>query len=709
MTIALQIKQIAQQALSALYPEADINPSMITVNQTKPEFTGDYTVVLFPFVKLLRQKPDELGKQLGDYLVANHGDLFTSYAIVSGFLNLAVQDSYWASFLTKEYNNTAFGEKAKNGKKVMVEYSSPNTNKPLHFGHLRNIFLGYAMADVLKANGYDVIKANLINDRGIHICKSMIAWMRYANGATPQSTGIKGDHLVGDYYVRFNDELNKEIAPALNDLYATGKIPENIQGAKAEVLQQYLEKVNRGNLRLSILYNTIDFTPISNISSKVSELCKNAINGILKWKDVAKEIESYYEDTKKKDEALNNIRIELHLLLSHEKEISDAKAEIKELISGYAPIMKEAQDLLRKWEAGDKEVYSLWETMNGWVYEGFNESYKRLGVDFDKMYYESNTYLLGKSLVEEGLGKGVLFKKEDGSVWIDLTADGLDQKLLLRSDGTSVYMTQDLGTAQLKYNDHNGLHQSIYVIADEQNYHMQVLKLILQKLGEPCADGIYHLSYGMVELPSGRMKSREGTVVDADDMMDEMISMSRQQTEEAGKTEGFTQEELDRLYYTIGMGALKFYLLRVDPKKKMIFDPKESIDLHGFTATFIQYAHARICSILRKEGLSLLPDSNTFASFALTQGITPAEKKLAVSLEQYPAILENAATEYNPSLLCNYCFALAQQFNSFYDEHSISKAENEEKKQLRLMLIVMTAQTMRHAMKLLGIALPEKM
>lgn len=601
MTIAAQIKDIAFKALKNLFPEADMQASMITVNQTKPEFTGDYTVVLFPFVKLLRQKPDELGKQLGDYLVANHGDLFTSYAIVSGFLNLTVQDSYWASFLTKEYNNTAFGEKPKNGKKVMVEYSSPNTNKPLHFGHLRNIFLGYAMADVLKANGYDVIKANLINDRGIHICKSMIAWMRYANGATPQSTGIKGDHLVGDYYVKFNDIYKAEVK-------------QLVEGGMAEA--------------------------------------------------------------------------------TAEKE---------------APIMKEAQDLLRKWEAGDKEVYSLWETMNGWVYEGFNESYKRLGVDFDKMYYESNTYLLGKSLVEEGLSKGVLFKKDDGSVWIDMTADGLDQKLLLRSDGTSVYMTQDLGTAQLKYNDHNGLHQSIYVIADEQNYHMQVLKLILQKLGEPCADGIYHLSYGMVELPSGRMKSREGTVVDADDMMDEMISMSRQQTEEAGKTEGFTQEELDRLYYTIGMSALKFYLLRVDPKKKMIFDPKESIDLHGFTATFIQYAHARICSILRKEGLSLLPDSNTFASFTLTQGITTAEKKLAVSLEQYPAILENAATEYNPSLLCNYCFALAQQFNSFYDEHSISKAENEEKKQLRLMLIVMTAQTMRHAMKLLGIALPEKM
>ena len=600
MTLAAQIRQATEQALQFLFPGTEINPTMITVNQTKPEFTGDYTVVLFPFVKLLRQKPDELGKTLGEYVVQNV-PLFSGYAIVSGFLNLSIKDEYWANFLAQEYNNEHFGLKAPQNKKVMVEYSSPNTNKPLHFGHMRNIFLGYAMADILKANGYDVIKANLINDRGSHICKSMIAWMRYGNGATPESTGIKGDHLVGDYYVRFNDAYKQEVA----ELVAKG--------------------------------------------------------------------------------------------------VDEATAE-KE-----APIMKEAQELLRKWEAGDKETYALWEQMNNWVYEGFRVSYKRLGVDFDKWYYESNTYLLGKSLVEEGLKKGVLFKKEDGSVWIDLTADGLDQKLLLRSDGTSVYMTQDLGTAQLKYNDFNGLHQSIYVIGDEQNYHMQVLKLILQKLGEPCADGIFHLSYGMVELPSGRMKSREGTVVDADDMMDEMIDMSRQQTEEAGKTEGFSQEELATLYETIGMGALKFYLLRVDPKKKMIFNPKESIDLHGFTATFIQYAHARICSILRKENLPLLPEKDTFRSFALTLDITPAEKKLLVSLEQYPTILESAADEYNPSLICNYCFALAQQFNSFYDEHNISKAENEEKKQLRLMLIVMTAQTLRNAMKLLGIRLPEKM
>jgi arginyl-tRNA synthetase len=599
MTLANRIKKVTAEALQTLYPDIDINSSSVAVNQTKPEFTGEYTVVLFPFVKLLRQKPDELGKQLGDHLVSEHPELFTGYQVVSGFLNLSINDKEWLGFLASVIGNENLVEKIPTGKKVMVEYSSPNTNKPLHFGHLRNIFLGYAMAEVLKETGNDVVKANLINDRGIHICKSMIAWQRTANGATPETSNIKGDHLVGDYYVKFNDIYKEEVAA----LVAGG--------------------------------------------------------------------------------------------------MEEAVAE-KE-----AQIMKDAQEMLRKWEAGDREVRELWERMNSWVYEGFEVSYKKLGVDFDKMYYESDTYLLGKEIVERGLEKGVLFRKENGSVWIDLTADGLDEKLLLRGDGTSVYITQDLGTAVLKYNDFK-LDRSVYVIADEQNYHMQVLKLILQKLGEPCADGIFHLSYGMVELPSGRMKSREGTVVDADDMMAEMIALSKEQTEQAGKTEGFTQEELAKLYETIGMGALKFYLLRVDPKKKMIFDPKESIDLHGFTATFIQYAHARICSILRKENVPLNGTAD-LGSLQITEEIAPAEKKLVLALEQYQSVLEAAAEEYNPSLLCNYSFHLAQLFNSFYDVHSISKAENEEKKQLRLMMIIITARTLRHAMNLLGIRLPEKM
>lgn len=599
MSLQQQLREIASNTINALFPDADIKDSTITINQTKPEFEGDYTLVLFPFLKILKQKPDVIGKAIGDYMV-EHSGYITSYAIVGGFLNLTINDQYWSDFLVKNYNNTTYGEASETGKTVMIEYSSPNTNKPLHFGHLRNIFLGYAAAGILKRTGNKVVKANLINDRGIHICKSMVAWKEYAEGATPESADVKGDHLVGDYYVKFSSENKKQA-------------------------QELIEK------------------------------------GV------------------------------------------DKEAAEKE-----TNLMKQAQDMLLDWEAGDEDTVSLWKQMNGWVYDGFDVTYKKLGVDFDKMYYESDTYLLGKEIVQQGLDKGILFKKENGSVWINLEEEGLDEKLLLRADGTSVYMTQDLGTAVLKYNDF-GLDKSVYVIADEQNYHMQVLKLILQKLGEPCAEGIYHLSYGMVELPTGRMKSREGTVVDADDMISEMVDIARQQTEEAGKTEGFSQEELKELYETIGMGALKFYLLRVDPKKKMIFDPKESIDLHGFTAAYIQFAHARICSILRKEEVEKMPNANIFTEYHITQSLSPAEKKLILSLEQYVDVMQQAADEYNPSLVCNYTFHIAQLFHSFYDSHSISKAENEEKKQLRLMLIIMTAQVMRHAMDTLGIRLPEKM
>lgn len=595
-----QIKQAALTALQQLFPDQIFDISQIGVNETKAEFEGDYTVVLFPFVKTLRQKPDELGNRLGAQLLSDHSDLFTAFQVVSGFLNLTVNDAFFVSMLRQNWNNQCFGTAAATGKTVMIEYSSPNTNKPLHFGHLRNNFLGYALGNVLKVNGDTVVKANLVNDRGIHICKSMIAWMHYANGATPESSGIKGDHLVGDYYVRFNDVYKEQIEALI-----TGGMP-------------------------------------------------------------------------------------------------------KEQAEKEAPIMKEAQQLLRNWEAGDPETVALWRRMNAWVYEGFDATYKRLGIDFDKYYYESDTYLLGKAIVEKGLEKGVLFRKEDQSVWIDLTDDGLDQKLLLRGDGTSVYMTQDLGTAVLKYNDF-GLDRSVYVIADEQNYHMQVLQLILKKLGEPCADGIFHLSYGMVELPSGRMKSREGTVVDADDMMDEMISMAEQQTKENGKADDFTSEEQSKLYNMIGLGALKFYLLRVDPKKKMIFNPKESIDLHGFTATFIQYAHARICSVLRKEQLPPMPEATVFASAAISGDLFPAEKNILKMLEQYPSIVDTAAREMNPSVLCNYCFGLAQAFNTFWDKHSIAKAESSEKKQLRLMSAIMLARTLRHAMGMLGIELPERM
>jgi arginyl-tRNA synthetase len=512
-------------------------------------------------------------------------------------LNLSVSAGYWISFLQQQYSNITFGTKERSGKKVMVEYSSPNTNKPLHLGHLRNNFLGWSTAEILKAGGNEIIKTCIVNDRGIHICKSMIAWKLFADGATPESTKIKGDHFVGDYYVRFNDEYKKE----------------------------------------------------------VDELVYGGMN---------------------KDEA--------------EKQ---------------APIMKAAQKMLIDWEAGDTAVMELWKKMNTWVYEGFDQTYKTIGSDFDKVYYESNTYLLGKGLVEKGLQKGIFYKKDDGSVWIDLTADGLDEKVVQRRDGTAVYITQDIGLAEQRYEEFKA-ERNIYVIGDEQNYHMKVLKLICQKLGLPSADGIYHLSYGMVELPTGKMKSREGTVVDADDIVDEMMNIARQKTEELGKVKDFSEPELKELYNTIGLGALKFFLLRVDPKKKMVFNPEESIDFHGFTGPFIQYTHARIKSIIRKvnAGGSTQVTGNSQPSTLL-----PLEKQLIVTAEKFPAVIEEAAEELNPSKIAIYIFNLAQVFNSFYSEHSIANAESEEKKQLRLQLAQLTAQVIKTGMQLLGIKVPERM
>lgn len=592
MSIVSRIKPLVVQALGDLYKQA-FTEADLTINSTKPEFEGDYTLVLFSFVKQLKKSPEQLGNEIGEALVKNNQDLFSGYNVIKGFLNLTITDAYWTEILQSNYNNARFGFKSPNGEKVMVEYSSPNTNKPLHLGHLRNNFLGWSVAQILKESGYEVIKSCIVNDRGIHICKSMIAWQLFANGATPQSTNTKGDHFVGEYYVKFNDAYKKQV----EELVAGGM---------------------------------------------------------------------------KKEEA--------------EKE---------------APIMKGTQQMLLDWEAGKPDVIELWKKMNGWVYEGFDITYKRVGSDFHKIYYESDTYLLGKKDVEEGLKQGVFFKKDDGSVWIDLTADGLDEKLVLRKDGTSVYITQDLGLAQQKYEEFR-YDQSIYVIADEQNYHMKVLKLILQKLGRPYANSIYHLSYGMVELPTGRMKSREGTVVDADDMVEEMVNVARHKTEELGKVKDFTEAELKELYDTIALGALKFFLLRVDPKKKMIFNPEESIDFHGFTGPFVQYTHARIKSILRKEKAA---GSHSSA----TTGLLKLEKELIVSLEQYPVIIEQAVAEHNPSVLAIYAFNLAKSFNTFYTEHSVMNAESEEKKQLRLQLSEMTANVIASAMSLLGIKVPERM
>lgn len=594
MAIAAQLQEVVTNSLTQLYQQP-FTSRQFQVNRTKPEFEGDYTIVLFGLTKELKKAPDVLGRELGDYLVQHNPQLFSSYNIIKGFLNLVIADTYWCNVLEKNFDNTTYGKQQPKGQRVMVEYSSPNTNKPLHLGHLRNNFLGWSTAAILEANGYDIVKTCIANDRGIHICKSMVAWQLFANGATPESTGIKGDHFVGDYYVLFGEELKKQ----------------------------------------------------------VKELVDTGIS---------------------KDDA--------------EKQ---------------APIMKLAQQMLVDWEAGKPGVIELWKKMNSWVYAGFDVTYKRIGSDFDKVYYESETYILGKKLVEEGLKKGVFIKREDGSVWIDLTADGLDEKIVQRKDGTAVYITQDIGLAVNKYEEYK-CDQSIYVVGDEQNYHFKVLKLICEKLGMPSANGIYHLSYGMVELPTGRMKTREGTVVDADDLIDEMVKVAEQKTIELGKVKDFTADELKELYDTIGLGALKFFLMRVDPKKRMIFNPEESIDFHGFTGPFIQYTHARIKSILRKEpiaaGIKITPGKT---------GLLPLEKNLLVSLEEYDTIIEQASLEHNPSVVANYVFSLSKNFNSFYTEHSVTNAESEEKKQLRLRFCMMTANIIASAMKLLGIKVPERM
>jgi arginyl-tRNA synthetase len=631
MPINQQLQQAAIQSLTALYNQP-FTATDFQVNQTKEEFEGDYTVVLFSLLKKTGRNPAVLGEELGKSLIENNPTLFSSYNIIKGFLNITVSENYWLNFLQDHFANEKIGWQPATGKKVMVEYSSPNTNKPLHLGHLRNIFLGWSVAEILKANGHEVFKSCIINDRGIHICKSMIAWQKYAEGATPDSTHTKGDHLVGDYYVKFEEDLK----------------------AQSQLL---INKVKQADLH--------DFSGEE----------KNKLEMLL-------------IDLTKLDE------------VKDEEKIKKLHAEIREIARNNASIMKEAKQMLVDWEDGKPEVIDLWKKMNGWVYDGFDITYKTIGADFDKTYYESNTYLLGKDIVKKGLDKGVFFKKEDGSIWIDLTAEGLDEKIVQRKDGTSVYITQDIGLALQKYEQYK-IDQNIYVIGNEQNYHMQVLQLICQKLGMPNADNIFHLSYGMVELTTGKMKSREGTVVDADDIVDEMIATSQQHTEELGKVKDFTEEELTALYRTIGLGAMKFYLLRVDPKKKMIFNPAESIDFHGFTGPFVQYTYARIKSILRKESLSTQPANAGI--------ILPLEKDILVAAEQFEAAITQAAKEMNPSVIAMYVFNLAKTFNSFYTVHSIANAESEEKKQFRLQMAVMVSNILKNGMHLLGINVPERM
>ena len=585
------ILSVVKRATDELYGTSD----NIQIQKTRKEFEGDYTVVVFPLLKASRKSPEATATELGEKIVASTPEI-KSFNVIKGFLNLAIDSSFWAARFKEIVETENFGMAPASGRTIMIEYSSPNTNKPLHLGHVRNNLLGYSVATILKANGHNVIKVNLVNDRGIHICKSMLAWQLYGGGETPASSGMKGDHLVGKYYVEFD--------------------------------KHYKEQVKE---------------------------------------------------------------------LMAQKGISEDEAKKQ------APIMLQAQEMLRKWEAKDPEVYALWETMNGWVYEGFDVTYKAMGVDFDKVYYESQTYLLGKSLVEDGLKKGVFFRKEDNSVWIDLEADGLDQKLLLRGDGTSVYMTQDLGTALSRFEE-NSLDDMIYVVGNEQNYHFQVLKLVLKKLGYEWSDNIFHLSYGMVELPEGKMKSREGTVVDADDLIADMIGTAREMSDELGKLDGCSEEEAAAICEMVGLGALKYFILKVDPKKTMLFDPRESIDFNGNTGPFIQYTHARIRSILRKAEEAGI-DVSTYTNATLL----PEEVELVKALAEYPAVVRTAGEQFAPSVIAAYAYDLAKQFNGYYHDHSILKEENEAVRSLRLKLAAEVARVIRSAMSLLGINVPERM
>ena len=585
--------KLAKEAVVSLYGTEPAEGAL-QLQATRKEFEGDVTLVVFPLLKVSRKSPEATATEIGGFMKASDSRI-ESFNVVKGFLNIKMSASYWGDVFSEIFAAKDWGQHPSNGRTVMVEFSSPNTNKPLHLGHIRNILLGWSVSQLLQAAGNNVVKVNLVNDRGIHICKSMLAWLRRGNGVTPESSGKKGDHLVGDFYVEFNNMLMEETAAIMAE---TG----------------------------------LD-----------------------------------------KDEAAKQ-----------------------------APCMKEAQAMLVKWEQGDPEVRALWAKMNGWVYEGFDKTYADLGVGFDKIYYESQTYLLGKSLVEEGLAKGVFYRRDDGSVWCDLTADGLDEKLLLRSDGTSVYMTQDLGTACKRHDEYN-FDEIIYVVGNEQNYHFQVLKLILGKLGMPWADAIYHMSYGMVELPEGKMKSREGTVVDADDLIAKMYDTARETSLELGKLDDMDAAQQDELFMTIGLGALKYFIIKVDPRKTMLFDPKESIDFNGNTGPFIQYTYARIKSILRKAAEQQLAVAFTGAEFI------PKEIEIVKLLASFPDKVAEAAEAHSPALVANYAYELAKEFNQYYHDVSVLKADDDKVRSQRLALLAAIAQVLTKAMTILGIRLPEKM
>ena len=595
--IEQKLQQAVADALNRLY-SLEVSPDTVVLQATKKEFTGDYTVVVFPYVKQARRSPEQVANELGAMVKESVSEV-AGFNVIKGFLNFEIADNYWVDFVSEKHLDSSFGFKKADPAEapVVVEYSSPNTNKPLHLGHIRNNLLGWSVSELLAANGANVKKVNLVNDRGIHICKSMLAWLRFGNGETPESSGMKGDHLVGKYYVEFDKHYKEEVR---------------------QLMDKGMEE----------------------------------------------------EEAKKQ-----------------------------------APLMLEAQQMLKRWEEGDKEIRDLWTKMNEWVYAGFDETYRKMGVGFDKIYYESNTYLLGKELVQKGLDMGVLYRKEDGSVWCDLTGDGLDQKLLLRRDGTSVYMTQDLGTALLRHNDF-GAEQLIYVVGNEQDYHFKVLKLILGKLGFDWADKVYHLSYGMVELPNGKMKSREGTVVDADDLIAEMEVTAEAMCRDHGKNDDMTPDQLKSLYHMLALGALKYFILKVDPTKNMLFNPAESIDFNGNTGPFIQYTHARICSIVRKaaeQGVNLQD------ALSAPVSLTDKERAVVKCLHDLPSTVASAAANFSPAMIANYAYDLAKSFNSFYQDTPILRETDANLRLFRVKLCSLVAVSLKNAMRILGIEVPERM
>ncbi|MCB9222819.1 MAG: arginine--tRNA ligase [Crocinitomicaceae bacterium] len=627
MNLEAQLTPSIHKILQELY--GDIQIDQVQLQKTRKEFEGDITLVVFPFLKQSKKGPEQTGAEIGEKLLAEL-NIITGHNTVKGFLNLTISDQYWLSSLNTINDNEAFGLDRSAQHLLMVEYSSPNTNKPLHLGHLRNIFLGHAVSRILEVNANEVVKTQIINDRGIHICKSMLAWQKFGNGETPASSGLKGDKLVGKYYVEF-DKAMREESKALKDAWSTGN------------------------------YNGADQAAIDEFNGLMSKLSQS-------------------ED---------------------EKTQKAIESKLKEFLNNQTQVMHDAKEMLRKWEANDEEVYGLWKTMNGWVYEGFDETYRAMGVEFDHLYYESDTFITGKDLVEKGLNQRVFYRKDDGSVWVDLTNEGLDHKLLLRSDGTAVYMTQDIGTAYQRFLDYPKLNGIVYTVGNEQDYHFKVLFLILAKLGFEWAKNCYHLSYGMVDLPSGKMKSREGTVVDADDLIEEVVNKAKEMTQERGHIEGMSEVEKEELYHMIGLGGLKYYLLKVDPKKRMMFDPAESVDLNGNTGPFIQYAHARISSLLNKADNIQSVDEST--------ELHESEKSLIKLLNDYPEVIKEAGNSYSPALIANYAYELVKGYNSFYQSVSIFKEENTQKQNMRLVLSRNVGKVIKSSMYLLGIEVPNRM